>query len=325
MSWKSCLYWAFLITSIFMSLSSSSWITLWAALELNLVSFIGVMMSSVSPEIKFSHTRSNMLIYFLTQAATSLALLVVILLLSHYMLEMMFTMAGLMLLIKLGSFPFHMWYTNILEHLSWHNIWAISTVQKIIPLYYLTLLNTPYILFLAIAGNAALSIQTGMNQLSMKKIMLVSSLFQSSWLIMLCFSSPQSALVYLGFYSLYIYMFVSMILGPNTTFKPLANIPDMQATPAVFSMLMVLGGLPPMFSFFIKIQALGTMLPMFTAIATILMIMAMAMFYIYIKMFLYFLLFSSNMAPLKSLAHAVPHPILLVLALITPLVMIPYM
>ena len=47
---------------------------------------------------------------------------------------------NLRLIIKLGIPPFFIWYIKIIKYINWKNIYILSIIQKIIPLYTLNLI-----------------------------------------------------------------------------------------------------------------------------------------------------------------------------------------
>jgi len=83
---------------------------------------------------------------------------------------------SLMLLLKLGGFPFFHWLVLIGEKLGWLPLYLILTLQKLIPLFVLSHVPSPLIFRLSVISWVAIP-AIGLLSKTLKKIVILSSLF----------------------------------------------------------------------------------------------------------------------------------------------------
>jgi NADH-ubiquinone oxidoreductase chain 2 len=129
------LFFLVLVFSVFLVISSPTWLGAWVGLEVNLMRFIPIILD-----------RRNMLSvecclkYFLVQAFSSLILLTSLLIIMGE-LQIIWIFYGLgsiggftALLIKLGAAPFHFWFPAVSGGIGWIQNFFLITVQKLGPL-----------------------------------------------------------------------------------------------------------------------------------------------------------------------------------------------
>uniref|UniRef100_A0AAU6W8H3 NADH-ubiquinone oxidoreductase chain 2 n=1 Tax=Tinodes ventralis TaxID=3144872 RepID=A0AAU6W8H3_9NEOP len=168
-----------LLMSTLFILSNNSWIISWLLMEINLFSFIPLISN------KNSYSSESLMKYFFIQTVYSLMLFMTILMMMNWMniKNTIIKFMNLMILMKMGSAPMHFWYIQLIESLSWMNLFLISTWQKIIPLILLTYNFNMNILFLSIYLNSLFSALGGINQISLRKILGYSSINHLSWML----------------------------------------------------------------------------------------------------------------------------------------------
>nr|APT41464.1 NADH dehydrogenase subunit 2 [Evandromyia infraspinosa] len=281
-----------LILGIIISLSSNSWLGVWMGLEINLLSFIPLMIDKNN-----IYASEAALKYFLIQAmASSLLLFSIILFFSYYMnfnLWNFFFLSKMLLinmslLIKMGAAPFHFWFPSVMNCLSWFNSWILMTVQKITPFilifysfnYYLNMMSLLLCLMFGAIG--------GLNQNSLRKLMAYSSINHMSWMLCGMYFSKNLWFNYFLFYnflttsivwvfSLFNIFFINQVhlyLNNNLIIKF-----------SIFILMLSLGGLPPFIGFFPKwliIQYL--MLNQMYFIILIMVIMTLFTLYFYLQL-----------------------------------------
>uniref|UniRef100_A0AB39A5V5 NADH-ubiquinone oxidoreductase chain 2 n=1 Tax=Senometopia prima TaxID=3234324 RepID=A0AB39A5V5_9MUSC len=275
-----------LMLGTLISISANSWLSTWMGLEINLLSFIPLMSDN-----KLMSTESS-LKYFLTQALASSMLLFTIILFmlnsnkmnSKHFLEMMIISS---LLLKSGSAPFHFWFPNVMEGLSWLNALILMTWQKIAPLMLISYIIYKPLIIISIILSSLIGALGGLNQTSLRKLMAYSSINHLSWMLMAMYSSNILWMTYFLFYS---FLSMSMIF--------LFNMFKISYINQLFSLfyyskimkfflffnLLSLGGLPPFLGFFPKwiiIQSLTLNNQLF--LLTFMVLMTLITLYFYIR------------------------------------------
>nr|WKU83973.1 NADH dehydrogenase subunit 2 [Mallota florea] len=250
------LFFFILTMSTMITISSNSWLGAWMGLEINLLSFI--------PLMNDNNLMSNeaSLKYFLTQAlASSILLFSTILFMykNNFMINNENNSINLMilssLLMKSGTAPFHFWFPNVMEGMTWINGLILMTWQKIGPLMLISYLIIKPLLFFCILMSIIVGSLGGLNQTSLRKLMTFSSINHLGWMLMSMYSNESLWITYFLFYSFLsfnmIFMFnmfklyhinqlFSLFLF-NKTFKF-----------SLFLNLLSLGGLPPFMGFIPK-------------------------------------------------------------------------
>nr|AEZ35030.1 NADH dehydrogenase subunit 2 [Amiota lambirensis] len=251
------LFFIILMMGTMITVSSNSWLGAWMGLEINLLSFIPLM----SDNSNLMSTESS-LKYFLTQALASTVLLFSIILLMlknnmfieyNYIYIQMIMLSSL--LMKSGAAPFHFWFPNLMEGLSWMNALTLMTWQKIAPLMLISYLNIKELLMISIIMSVIIGALGGLNQTSLRKLMAFSSINHLGWMLSALNISELVWMLYFSFYA-----FLSMILlfmfnifksyHLNQLFSLYFNSKILKFT--LFMNFLSLGGLPPFLGFLPK-------------------------------------------------------------------------
>nr|YP_010425944.1 NADH dehydrogenase subunit 2 [Amynthas deogyusanensis]USL47914.1 NADH dehydrogenase subunit 2 [Amynthas deogyusanensis] len=250
-----------LITSTLMALSSTNWMFLWASMELNLLSFIPILMSS-----KLNQETEGSIKYFLAQALGSALLLTSsIMMWSPYSIlpSMMPLILLISILLKLGSAPCHFWYPSVMSSISWISCTLLSSWQKLAPLtimvFFATQMSKSVIPLMA-SLNALLGGIMGMNQSQLRTIMAYSSIGHLGWMMsFMLLDKPMMSMFYFMVYcSLILPLFLLLNMMNLMTSKQLSKV-TMMSTPAQLSisiLLISLAGLPPLTGFMPKMVAI---------------------------------------------------------------------
>nr|QDP18054.1 NADH dehydrogenase subunit 2 [Phymateus morbillosus] len=246
-----------LMTGSLISISSNSWFGVWMGLEMNLLSFIPLMMNEKKLMINESSIK-----YFIVQAMASTMLLfsILMILLKFPMIwgknENLMMMINSSLLIKIGAAPFHFWLPEVMKASTWNNCFMLMTWQKLAPLMVMSYCIEMNIFISSIAiASIIIGALGGLNQTSLRQLMAYSSISHIGWMI-------SSMLVNENTWELYfiIYTILSMILIMffnqsnlhfiNQVFMSSNNNVEIKFT-MMMSMLS-LGGLPPFMGFLPK-------------------------------------------------------------------------
>nr|UQJ73421.1 NADH dehydrogenase subunit 2 [Diamesa sp. 9XL] len=251
------LFFITLMSGTLITISSTSWFGAWMGLEINLLSFIPLMMNTnnlLSSEASLK--------YFLTQALASSILLfgvIFFFMLSNWSNPSLINYTNLLiassLLLKSGAAPFHFWFPSVMEGLSWNNSLILMTWQKIAPMIILSYCLNNNFFIIVIVLSIFIGSLGGLNQTSLRKLMAFSSINHLGWMVAGMMNSENLWMIYFMFYS-----FLSMaIIFMFNNFK-LFNINQMfglfNSNSIVkflmFLSLLSLGGLPPFMGFLPK-------------------------------------------------------------------------
>lgn len=167
-----------LVFGTFISISSCNWLYVWMGLEINLISFIPLIMSSgVDIETE------RRLKYFLIQALGSGILLFGSLVEMNYPNSMIPDWLGvcilvMSLMVKLGMAPFHFWLPHVMGGIRWISCLILSVWQKIGPLFVLSsfFFRSRYYVYLSSCLGALIGGVGGMNQRQIRVLLAYSSI-----------------------------------------------------------------------------------------------------------------------------------------------------
>nr|AZL93516.1 NADH dehydrogenase subunit 2 [Xyela sp. ZJUH_2016036] len=271
-----------LIIGTMISISSNSWFGAWMGLEINLLSFIPLIMNH-----KNLLSNEASLKYFLTQAIASSILMMTTILMSmsnefinlpsmnNNFINMMMLSS---LFLKSGTAPFHFWFPSVMEGLNWNNCLILMTWQKIAPLMLMSYcLNEYNIKFMMIIISISVIIGAigGLNQTSMRKLMAYSSINHLGWMIASMLISETLWNFYLMMYIMLSSSIVMMlntfnIIHINQSF--LLNNNNNIIKFSMYLTLLSLGGLPPFIGFLPKWMTIEMLIKNNFLILTLIMI-----------------------------------------------------
>nr|QBF01241.1 NADH dehydrogenase subunit 2 [Stegana xiaoleiae] len=239
------------------TVTSNSWLGAWMGLEINLLSFIPLM----SDNNNLMSTEAS-LKYFLVQALASTVLLFAVILLMmklnmDYNMNSYYEMAIILssLLLKSGAAPFHFWFPNIMEGLSWMNCLLLMTWQKIAPLMLISYINIKMLLMISIILSVIIGSLGGFNQSSLRKLMAFSSINHLGWMLIALIIDKSIWLIYFLMYSFLSFTLTFMfnnfkIFHFNQMFSLFFNSKILKFI--LFMNFLSLGGLPPFLGFMPK-------------------------------------------------------------------------
>nr|WHN64459.1 NADH dehydrogenase subunit 2 [Brachytarsina amboinensis] len=278
-----------MMISTIISISSNSWLVAWMGLEINLLSFIPLMSDN-----KLMSTEASMK-YFLTQALTSSTILFTIMLMfiyNNYFLNMMMISS---LMMKLGSAPFHYWFIDVMENISWNNNLILMTWQKLAPLILISYMMNKIIIIYIILSLMISTIK-GINQTSIRKLMAYSSVNNLSWMLS-SMNNHKLMMIYFLIYSLMSFSLIMIfnmlkISHMNQLFMMMNN-----KSMKIFIMLntISMAGMPPFLGFIPKwlvIQELIFFNNYF--LSWMLMMSSLIMIYLYLRLYYMTLLLNNH-------------------------------
>nr|NP_803437.1 NADH dehydrogenase subunit 2 [Antheraea pernyi]YP_009693823.1 NADH dehydrogenase subunit 2 [Antheraea pernyi x Antherea roylei]AAO53273.1 NADH dehydrogenase subunit 2 [Antheraea pernyi]QEI03759.1 NADH dehydrogenase subunit 2 [Antheraea pernyi x Antherea roylei]QOJ46173.1 NADH dehydrogenase subunit 2 [Antheraea pernyi]QPP20654.1 NADH dehydrogenase subunit 2 [Antheraea pernyi]QZJ45833.1 NADH dehydrogenase subunit 2 [Antheraea pernyi] len=243
-----------LFFSTLIAISSNSWFGCWIGLEINLLSFIPLISSPFNLLASEASLK-----YFLIQSIASINFLFVILLkmtfFKNFLMDNFFSiMISSSMLMKMGSAPFHFWFPNIVEGLSWFNNFILMTWQKITPMILLSYYFNKNFLYTMIIFNIIIGAIGGLNQISLRKLMAFSSINNLGWMLFAIMISENLWIFYFTMYSFLISIMCFFFFNLNMFFINQLFINNI--SPLIKINLLInflsLGGLPPFLGFFPK-------------------------------------------------------------------------
>nr|APX40447.1 NADH dehydrogenase subunit 2 [Cryptocephalus cantabricus] len=245
-----------LIMGSLMTISSNSWMGMWIGLEINLLSIIPLLSANEQ-----TNSAEASIKYFITQMMASNIILMAIICM-FYNNEQIYSdfhltkMIQSSLFIKMGAAPFHAWFPEVMEGLSWFNCLIILTWQKIAPMIILmALIKQEVFIYLIILISLMIGSIMGFNQISLRKIMAYSSINHIGWMIAAMISAKSIWMIYFVIYSLIsinvVWIFHLMKVKNITQISNLFK--NNKLSSLMFSMnFLSLGGLPPFLGFLPK-------------------------------------------------------------------------
>nr|AII99333.1 NADH dehydrogenase subunit 2 [Anopheles cruzii]AND46676.1 NADH dehydrogenase subunit 2 [Anopheles cruzii]AND46715.1 NADH dehydrogenase subunit 2 [Anopheles cruzii]QEE94255.1 NADH dehydrogenase subunit 2 [Anopheles cruzii] len=299
-----------LIFGTFMTISSNSWLGAWMGLEINLLSFIPLM----NDNKKNLLTSESSLKYFLIQAfASSILLFAIIMLLffynnNFYLINKINEVLILStLLLKSGAAPFHFWFPEVMEGLSWINGLILMTWQKLAPMMLISY-NYMYNFFMmSIILSMLIGSLMGLNQTSLRKLMAFSSINHLGWMLL---AMMNNELIWLSYFFFYSFLSFSIIILFNNFklfyFNQIFNISMMNPIIKllIFLNFLSLGGLPPFLGFLPKwlvIQNLINMNQLFILTISVCLTLITLYFYLRLSYSIFMLNFQKNSWLLKNI------------------------
>nr|ACJ03836.1 NADH dehydrogenase subunit 2 [Stegana zhangi] len=239
------------------TISSNSWLGAWMGLEINLLSFIPLM--SDNNNLMSSEASLK---YFLVQALASTVLLFAVILMMmknnmNYEIKLSYISSIMLsaLLLKSGAAPFHFWFPNIMEGLSWMNCLMLMTWQKIAPIMLISHINIKPFMMMSIILSVIIGSLGGLNQSSLRKLMAFSSINHLGWMLMALNSNETIWFLYFLMYSFLSFTLTFMfnnfkIFHFNQMFSLFFNSKILKFI--LFLNFLSLGGLPPFLGFMPK-------------------------------------------------------------------------
>ena len=241
-----------LVVRIYFGMSSRSVFFSWVRLEINML--------RVLPLLRFSFRlvgAETALKYLLVQAWGSRVFLWGVLSRSGNLLrrEIVIIVA---LGLKLGVAPMHLWFVRVIRSRRWEALFLLSSVQKLLPIYLLVVLKVfglaPVVILRALVGRSGVLLVSGV-----KSLIAYSSVYTAAWLISGTLVQDSSWILYLLIYSLGLILLVTIFSEINAqrvsqmAYAKIGIINKLQ----LLLVLVRMGGLPPLVSFWAKIAILS--------------------------------------------------------------------
>nr|ATN42484.1 NADH dehydrogenase subunit 2 [Calophya schini] len=253
--------------SIILGVTSQSWTLIWVSLEINLLSFIFLLLIKHTPTSAEAGMK-----YFMIQSLGSLILLTAMTMNMFFNNEFspMAVTPLAALMVKSGVAPLHTWTPNIISNFPWVNFMLFLTAQKIVPviIMFSSWFN---ILWIIIMINIMIGSIGGILQSSFKKMMLFSSINNVGWM-MLSMSSIVMFTLFLSVYFIMNLVMIKFISKNSMTWIVQIKSFNLYSKLVFFSLMCSMSGIPPFLGFMPKwmiIKKIHSTLPLLTMISLI--------------------------------------------------------
>nr|ACY08967.1 NADH dehydrogenase subunit 2 [Kerivoula lenis] len=251
-----------MILGTLLVMTSSHWFMVWVGFEMNMLAIIPLLTKEHNPRSTEAATK-----YFLTQATASMLLLVaaiINLMYSGHWTTMKLTnptastFMTMALTMKLGLSPFHFWVPEVTQGIPLMSGLILLTWQKLAPLsvlYMITPSTNTNLLMIMSLMSIAIGGWGGLNQTQLRKTMAYSSIAHVGWMVSILTYNPTMTLLNL---CLYIPMtattFILLMMNLTTTMNSLSLVSNKSPliTIIILTMMLSLGGLPPLTGFLPK-------------------------------------------------------------------------
>nr|YP_009245640.1 NADH dehydrogenase subunit 2 [Oligolophus tienmushanensis]AIG60121.1 NADH dehydrogenase subunit 2 [Oligolophus tienmushanensis] len=238
------------------SISANSWFPIWLGLEMNIMGFIPLI---VNKSNIFSIEAS--LKYFLVQAISSSILLLSSIQNNFFLFPT--ELINMSLLIKLGAAPFHFWVPSIAGSISWSNLGLFLTWQKLAPMMILTInMTTSIMMMTSLILSLMFGPIGGLSQTNMKKMLAFSSIAHMGWVITTIMMSFNLVALYFVIYSTNLLMVISMMKNFQISSLNNSTMLSKKSKIMLYSMMLNMGGMPPLLGFFPKLMTLTLLIKM---------------------------------------------------------------
>nr|AAN84580.1 NADH dehydrogenase subunit 2 [Procyon lotor]QLM01099.1 NADH dehydrogenase subunit 2 [Procyon lotor]UPH84133.1 NADH dehydrogenase subunit 2 [Procyon lotor]BAK85723.1 NADH dehydrogenase subunit 2 [Procyon lotor]BAK85736.1 NADH dehydrogenase subunit 2 [Procyon lotor] len=250
------------ISGTMMVLISSHWLMVWIGFEMNMLAIIPILMKNFNPRAMEASTK-----YFLTQATASMILMLSITM--NLMLTGQWTvlsnnnqitanMMTIALSMKLGMSPFHFWVPEVTQGISLSSGMILLTWQKIAPLsilYQISPSINPDLLAIMAIMSILIGGWGGLNQTQLRKILAYSSIAHMGWMAAVTTYNPTLMMLNLTIYIMItLGTFMLFTMNSSTTTLSLSHMWNKfpLITSLILTLMMSLGGLPPLSGFIPK-------------------------------------------------------------------------
>nr|YP_007474894.1 NADH dehydrogenase subunit 2 [Liphistius erawan]AFC77882.1 NADH dehydrogenase subunit 2 [Liphistius erawan] len=295
-----------LMFSIIFAVSSTSWFLVWVSLEINTISFLALIFNENN---KFSS--DSCFKYFFVQSISSSVLIFS----SQYIFNfnMFPILMTLAIILKLGAAPFHFWFISMMQNSSWIPCLILSTLQKFIPLSLLLMSNFKF-MNLFIFSSAIMGSIGGLNQTNLKSLLAFSSISHIGWMLSTLNTSSLLPLIYLSLYSFLILPIIFIFNKYSLISSKMINSLPKREQTFTFTLLLSLGGVPPLLGFFPKWMMIYHLIHTSFMIPIILILSSILNLYFYIRI-TYGVILMNSTSPSPNLLPSFPTPLPIALSL----------
>lgn len=227
----------------------NSWISIWLTMEVSVLFLIGIL------RLSYNYDGTSLIIkYYLIQLIISLIFIIVTL----FYIFNFFIKAELrclvILLAKLGVFPFHYWIIIIIGKIDWRGFFILNTIFKLPPLRLVYFMVEISIFRTIVVSSVFIGSCLGLNNVVIQKLLGYSSLIHLCWLLLRLRISIQLYFLYFISYSLTLILLIFLLKSSNSFY---INQFKLSLSRTFYNFVILasflrLSGFPPFIGFVIK-------------------------------------------------------------------------
>ena len=230
------------------------------------------------------------------------------------------------LLWKIGFPPFHFWLFSLIIELDWTIFFLLSSWQKILPFF---LVRKIYINFfdIFIILRLFVCVVRSSQQSSIKKLIIFSTIFTSSWILGSIIIFKNIWLILLRLYRILLGFFISLALSYNFSRKDCLNTNQINQIDKLFLFLIFLSiaGIPPFIRFFIKVWVIFIIISFKKIfLAFLFVVSSIFIIFMYTRIFLSGLIYSCSINKLNYTKKIFPLSFYLFSLVAGPLIFLYY-
>nr|ARX96601.1 NADH dehydrogenase subunit 2 [Xylocopa appendiculata] len=243
-----------LLISMVLMLNTENFLLKWLLLE----------MSTITTIVFINFNNSNKytsILYYIISSTVSMMIIMILISKNSQIFNLnnfdmnINILFQIMMLCKLGMFPFNHWMVVMYNKLNWEDIFIMSTFMKFIPLYFminLLYLNMLIIIMLMISSLMIAMMAKYYN--SIKKIIACSTINQISFMLMLMYFNKLMFMYYMFFYLIIFYLLCYLLnmFNLNNKIDMIMYNKNNINNKLIFIMFLIHAMLPPFSSFIIK-------------------------------------------------------------------------
>nr|YP_005351148.1 NADH dehydrogenase subunit 2 [Fissurella volcano]AFB78098.1 NADH dehydrogenase subunit 2 [Fissurella volcano] len=281
---------AVMLLGMSISMSSTSWLFMWAGMEVSLVGFLPLVCgSSVFSRGGVGSSESCMKYFIVQVVGSSLLFLggfsvysvskMWDLVLWGDLKGIVFYSGPLMVIfglgIKLGVFPFHFWVPSVMAGMGWLGCLVFTSLHKIVPVMFLCVVVKSWDsgsfmmpMLVSSVGSSIIGGLGGINQTSIRGLLGYSSINHMGWVLMCMISGMSAVVFYLGFYVLlsFIVFMVLWVMGCEKVSDINGSYYGSGGLDRLLVGLVILSymGMPPFLGFSVKWFAISSLVEVFS-------------------------------------------------------------
>nr|QBZ38173.1 NADH dehydrogenase subunit 2 [Sogata hakonensis] len=265
-----------IVLSSLTSFSVNNWLTMWILMELNLFMFMPLMTKK--------KINDQTLKYFIIQSLSSYILVFSMLWTSMKINSINNLLTMISMLIKIGMAPFHAWKPELMNKINWNECFLLTTLIKITPLILINKMISFKLLILPLITTMIMSSFSGFNQLSLKKMMAFSSIFNLVW--MTCAFSMNKILMisFMTIYSTLNWKMMKLFKKNNLIYKNQLILTPLKTKISMNLNLLSISGLPPLMGFFPKWIVINEITKNSMLMSFMMIMTSILMMFMYIQM-----------------------------------------
>nr|WOW98957.1 NADH dehydrogenase subunit 2 [Borysthenes sp. 2 WQW-2023a] len=264
------------LSSMF-SINTNNWFMTWMMIEINTIMFMPMMSSNKMNDQPIK--------YIIIQTISSFMILDSMMFKTMNMPTLIqITMLNSALSMKLAMSPFHAWMPMLISKMKWQKCIMMLSIMKISPMFMTSMITTMKHMMPTMMMSMLMGSTSGINQVSTKKILAYSSIFNSAWMLAAFFISKKLTLMFMTTYTLMMTHLIKTLENMNMIYLNQMNSTTKNQKINLLMSIFSNAGLPPMAGFLPKWMILSEMMNLSLLMAMMMIMSSTTSTYFYMKM-----------------------------------------